>query len=180
MADSIISENWKVVSSCSTYEVSDHGRVRRRGGTYGCRQTRPLKSWVGRNGYPSVALSLGVGATYRQVSVHQLVLETFVGPPPSPEYECAHGDGNKMNNHISNLRWATHKENALDATIHGSWKPLRGEDHPSAKLSEADVIVIKKELAKGTAARSIAINFGVSKDTIVDIRVGRKWRHVKL
>lgn len=35
------------------------------------------------------------------------VLTAFVGPPPTPGHVARHRDGNKANNHLSNLYWGT-------------------------------------------------------------------------
>lgn len=45
--------------------------------------------------------------------VHRAVAELFIlNPENKPCID--HIDGNKHNNHVSNLRWATHSENALN------------------------------------------------------------------
>lgn len=55
----------------------------------------------------------------RQVLVHRLVLESFVGPCPKG-MECCHApDPNPANNALSNLRWGTHAENARDMVNQG-------------------------------------------------------------
>lgn len=43
-------------------------------------------------------------------SIHQLVAEAFV-PNPEGHSEILHMDGNNRNNHYTNLKWGTHKEN---------------------------------------------------------------------
>ena len=48
--------------------------------------------------------------------VHKLVARAFLPPPLEGENTIDHIDMNKLNNHISNLRWATHAEN-LNAAI---------------------------------------------------------------
>jgi hypothetical protein len=51
--------------------------------------------------------------------VHLLVLEAFVGPRPPGLVGC-HRDDNPNNNHVSNLRWDTRRENLLDAVRNGT------------------------------------------------------------
>lgn len=49
----------------------------------------------------------------RQRKVHQLILETFVGPCP-PNCEVLHGPGGCQDNRLENLRWGTRAENVND------------------------------------------------------------------
>lgn len=45
--------------------------------------------------------------------IHDLVLEVFVGPKPFKNMRAIHIDGDKSNNHFSNLVWASPKEVCL-------------------------------------------------------------------
>jgi len=51
-------------------------------------------------------------------SMHRLLMETFV-PNPFKKAHVNHKDGNKANNTIGNLEWATPKENAQHAVAGG-------------------------------------------------------------
>ena len=77
-----------------------------------------LKLWMDDKGYLKVKLR---GGKPRLVRIHSLVLRTFKGNRPKGLEGC-HNDGEKLNNHISNLRWDTHKNNMQDATKHGAFK----------------------------------------------------------
>ena len=48
-----------------------------------------------------------------------LVVLAFLGPPPFPGAHAAHFDGDKLNNRLSNLRWASPAENEADKRRHG-------------------------------------------------------------
>jgi predicted XRE-type DNA-binding protein len=57
----------------------------------------------------------------------------------------------------------------------------KGENHPNHKLTEYDVIEIKLLLLENNFSQiQIAIIFGVSRQTISDIKYGRIWSHVKV
>src|SRR5215475_3524438 len=69
-------------------------------------------------------------------ALHRLMLLTFVGPCPQGMEAC-HGDGNKLNNHLSNLRWDTHQGNMDERERQGSLP--RGMRHGAAKLQDRDI-----------------------------------------
>ena len=52
----------------------------------------------------------GKNIGYKKRNIHQLVAETFV-PNPHGYTEILHMDENNKNNHYTNLKWGTHKEN---------------------------------------------------------------------
>jgi len=89
------------------YEVSNFGCVYSLPRRYR-RECKKLRLRVNTKGYPHVQLYKdGKIFTFR---VHRLVAETFL-PNNSNKKEVNHIDGNKLNNELNNLEWATSKEN---------------------------------------------------------------------
>lgn len=126
-------EQWLPVTDYPGYEVSDHGRVRSldrvgrsRWGTprtfKGRMLSQVLVGGCGDTGrYRACALYRD--SKPRQVTVHVLVLETFVGPRPEKGMHGCHRDDDPSNNRLDNLYWGTPSQNGLDAVKNGrSWK----------------------------------------------------------
>lgn len=87
-------------------------KVTKAGDIYSVRSERFLKLNHKRNGYVYVELNLlGKARTHR---VHRLVAEAFVENSEGKEY-VNHLDGDKSNNHYSNLEWVTASENNIHA-----------------------------------------------------------------
>lgn len=117
-------ERWlPVVGYEGLYEVSDRGQVKSLERSVRCREgirlvrERILKPNTQRTGYRTVLLS--VEGRKKTRSIHQLVLEAFVGPRPARMVAC-HNDGVPDNNHLANLRWDTQSNNLFDAVRHGT------------------------------------------------------------
>ena len=92
---------------------------------YGVREMKQLPNF---HGYPSVRLTVGVAR--KHVPVHRLVALVYLEEKPDWATEIRHIDGDKNNNHASNLAWGTAKLNALDRDRHG--KTSKGESHSAA------------------------------------------------
>ncbi len=111
------------------YEVSDQGRVRSLDRLVSARTAlgkeysyfkrgRVLRGGLATEKlYPQVRLM--ADGRHEFAYVHRLVLESFTGPPPEGA-ECCHLDDDPQNNHLSNLRWDTHRNNAFDITRNGN------------------------------------------------------------
>lgn len=120
-------EQWRpVVGYEGLYEVSDHGNVRSLDrwttGPSGVRRRRsgkPMKkNLTSSNRYPMVQLCRN--GTVRGIGVHRLVAMAFLGVPDNAdELHVCHYDGDRQNNHISNLRWGTPTDNFHDMQRHG-------------------------------------------------------------
>jgi len=113
----------------------------------------------------------------KKLAVHRLVLLAFVGPPPL-EKVCAHNDGNRLNNYLSNLRWATAKENQADAKKHGTW--THGENSGTAMVTEATAIEIYRLYTNGYRQSHIARKLDVTYNIVHKIVSGSSWRHLNL
>jgi hypothetical protein len=101
-------EIWKSIDGYKNYEVSWFGRVRN------SKTGRILKSNVSSNTY--LTLGLSQMGKVKSFSVHVLVAREWVDNPDNKR--CVdHIDGDKMNNHHENLRWATHLENSRNQKI---------------------------------------------------------------
>lgn len=59
-----------------------------------------------------------------------------------------------------------------------NWKS--GVDHKMAKLTETEVISIKKQLALGLKPKQVSDLLGMSYHSIKDIHRGRTWKHVQI
>jgi len=122
-------------------------------------------------GYATYTLS--VKQVVSRVYVHRAVLEAFVGACP-PGTEGTHINGDKGDNRLENLRWATHAENIQDKDRHGTM--VRGSDMPNAKLTDADVRAIR---ASSEPQQVLADRYGVSRPGISRIRSRAIWKHVQ-
>lgn len=79
----------------------------------------------------------------------------------------------------SHLFLGTNKDNTDDCIRKGRHKkPTLGEDHPMHKLSESDVIKMRRLYSGGMSAGQIAKRFGVSKVTTIAAISGYTWGHI--
>jgi hypothetical protein len=127
-----------------------------------------------RNGYPSVVLKNKdkIDTQY----IHKLVCAAFIGPCPQG-YQVNHKDFDRTNNHISNLEYVTPSENVRHAIDAG--RIPRGSEHPYAKLSEEDVLAIRKMWnSEQYSNKEIGELFNISQAHISNIAKGEKWRHI--
>lgn len=133
---------WKKLDS--TYEVSEYGDVKsvdraiKRGGKIHKIKGKKLKHKICRNGYHRVGLSKN-GKT-KHKSVHRLVAKLFIGKP-NKKLEINHIDGNKSNNHFTNLEWVTRSENMKHAVANGLVTHVF--EYPKSQRKP----VVKKELS---------------------------------
>ena len=150
------------------YRVSNTGKV------FGLKRGTELRPTLERTGYYTVSLSAEGIATKCRLNV--LVLTTFCGPPPFEGAHAAHNNGDKSDNRLRNLRWASPTENQQDVDRHG--RRCKGEDVFGAVLTEEDVLQIRRRVDRGERNRPIAEDYGVSISTVHLIRHRKTWRHI--
>ena len=100
-------------------------------------------------------------------SVHRLVAQKYV-PNPENKPQVNHIDGDKLNNHYTNLEWVTNAENRKHATVTGlQW----------SKLTLDEVRYIKQH--KDIKTRELADKFGVTRHCINKIKAGINFKNIQ-
>lgn len=172
----LAAEEWRAVPGYEgLYDVSSIGRVRSLSfrNRYANLPSVRILSASKHKGYLSVQLCRGGVATRH--GIHVLVLLAFVGPPPAG-CECAHGNGVRDDNFLSNLRWASVSENAADRALHGT--DIIGENNKQAKLKVADVVRLRALRAEGATQCDLARHFGISQSQVERIVNRHQWKNV--
>ena len=158
------------------YEVSNIGRVRSIARTIlhpkGVRQLRGrlLSPSSSSKGYAIVHLCRQGQRVNR--SIHRLVAQAFIGLAPDGA-QVLHGNGDKWDNRVTNLRYGNQSDNERDKIFAGNSN--RGSRNRTARLTACDVLTIRRALAAGQSASSLAREYGVAKPTIFDIKTRRSW-----
>lgn len=88
----------------------------------------------------------------RQVGIHRLVLMAHCFVPNHRELQGNHKDGNKRNNHLSNLEWVTAQENM----IHASATNLIKHKYPEQMIRD-----ICERLTVGMTPEQVAYDLGL-------------------
>lgn len=109
-------ELWVPVKGFSDYEVSSNGRIRN------VKTGRILKTTINNRGYVSVCLRKDKVQYAKRV--HRLVAESFYDVDRE-DLDVNHLDGDKTNNHVSNLEWCSRSENIRHAFKTGLKVPSR-------------------------------------------------------
>lgn len=148
----MIQERFTHVPFSLDYQIGDNGTVltnkrsnRNKTGTLRPANTRPAGKV--EYGYLQVILNRKNEQGYTEVKankVHRMVATAYV-PNPHNYPEVNHIDGNKLNNHYTNLEWCTHKQNMHHAHSVLGFKPKgrdKGFKHKAStlmKLSRAKI-----------------------------------------
>ena len=148
------------------YEVFEDGRV------VGKRGKEMSPSDNGR-GYQ--ILGLMIDGCRKTIAVHKLVALGFV-PNPDNLPEVNHKDGNKLNNHFSNLEWCSRGANIQHA-FESELRSAKGVKNPRCKVDERTVREICSLLAAGYTAVEIR-NEGFDYNLVRAIKRKKNWKHI--
>lgn len=154
---------FKTITHYPNYEINTDGTVRNK-------STGKAIKWINNGkGYFTVKLYNRETPKGRFCLIHRLVLSTHDADTPKDKLDVNHIDGNKSNNHISNLEWVTKSENTRHAHLTGLF---------SNKLTIDQVKQIKYDLKTESDYPTIAQKYGVGRATIWKIAKGILYDYV--
>ena len=113
-------------------------------------------------GYRVVYLT--IDNNQRKYKVHRLVATAFI-PNPLNKPEVNHKDGDKNNNHYSNLEWCTRLENMQHAWSNGLKKGVIIE----RKLTIESAKAIREEYKNGAKQFELAKKYNVTPSNICSV-----------
>ena len=146
------------------YFITDDGKV--------FRNDIELKGFITKKGYRMIQI-------YKQKKyIHRLVGELYLDNPDNKP-QINHIDGDKLNNHVSNLEWVTNQENRDHAILNGLH--THGEDCYNSKLTKDDVKFIRDNyIPKHREFSGVALSkrFGVGIAQISRIINNTRWKHL--
>lgn len=105
-------ERWKTLDENPNYMISDHGNFCNNRG-------RLLKCNINARGY--LYCNISTKGKVTKVKIHRLVAKYFVTNLDN-DNTVNHIDGDKMNNHHTNLEWMTLRENMRHGWRTGLYK----------------------------------------------------------
>ncbi len=153
--------------------VWSHKRKVKNGNGFRTVNGKWLTPSIKENGYLIIGLwENNKGKSYY---LHRLIAMAFISNPKNKLF-INHIDGNKLNNDISNLEWCTFQENMIHAVKNGL--TIKGENAWNSKLTEKEVIIIRKMASKGITQRKIAKEFNIAFQTISKVVRKEIWIHI--
>lgn len=172
-----MSELWKPIDGLSGYYISNDGRVKadsiatkwgERNKNY---PKRFINTWKSKTGYNYIDISICRNKT--RFLLHRLVAIYFI-PNPENKPHINHIDGNKDNNHYTNLEWCTAKENLKHARDFGLNNSI-GVNNKMAKFNNQQIIDIR--LSKKTITE-IAKEYDAAIATISRIKSNHIYKNI--
>ena len=141
------------------------------------REYERRKKAIRKDKYGYLRTSLSKKGIVKTYSVHRLVALTFIKGDSS--LTVNHIDGNKLNNHYSNLEFISSCENLKHAFSIGLKKPPKnkvGTENKFSKLNEFQVLEIRKS---NISSRKLSVKYGVHHSVIQGIKNGTRYFNVK-
>ena len=171
-------ETWKPIVAIPGYEVSSLGRVKKLPCGKGFNSVERIKTLVtSKDGYLMLNWKTLDGKQHSK-PIHRIVAEAFI-PNPDQKDTVNHIDGDKTNNNVDNLEWATRREQLTHAYAHALRVSHKGSENCNSKLSQDDVMFIRTYTVKRSRTHgipSMAKKFRVSYETIYNVLSGKTYK----
>ena len=150
------------------YMVSNHGRI------LSLKTLTFMEGTHTENGYVRIKLRDDEGKPHMKAK-HRIVAESFCSNEENKPF-VNHIDGDKDNNHSSNLEWVTSKENTSHAIEHGLIYTVC-ENSCFAKINNETAHRICQLIDEGELnLKQIANLLNVGYDCVKKIHAGNSWK----
>jgi len=178
---SFFMEQWKDIDGWEgKYQISNLGRFK----SFGIKYSKKFPDGyitlgtIDTTGYRVIVMTHTRDFRHQE-RIHALVAKAFIPKPQSEERLVVnHIDGNQLNNCVENLEWCTHGDNLRHAIKIGLWNK-KGTNHPLSKLTEEQVIDMRKMRKEGFLYKEIAAKHGVNRRHAGDVVTGKNWGWLK-
>jgi hypothetical protein len=162
-------EDWRGVPGYTDYKCNDMGDII----SFKTGKCILLRQKPNSQGYIRIGLYDNNGE-FKMHNMHQIIAEVFLENPKNSPY-VNHKNGIRHDNRAINLEWCTQAENIQHAYRELSIPSRSCENGGMAKLTNEQVREIIKLLDDGVRDTEIAKNYGVSRITISNIKLGKQW-----
>ena len=165
------------------YIVSSHGEIVSLYDRFNNQRKRTMSCHMTRNGYPQLSL-LDIYGKVKHFRPHTIIAYSFYDGDAHIGEDVNHIDGDKLNNHYSNLEYVTRSSNIIHAKNLGLNKTI-GETHPNSIMTEENVKYICELLIKTNGSIKDTTRLynesrpdHILNSTIEHIKYKDTWRHV--
>lgn len=153
---------WAIIKDFPNYKISKSGKI------VNIRTGKLISISIHKQGYRVVRLwCKGVS---RLMKIYRLKAEAFI-PNPENKREVNHLDGDRMNEKLKNLEWATPSENMKHAFKNGLAKGQfgKGSKHQLRKVSLEDIYEIRRLRKEGKKLKEIGAIYNLVDRTVCNI-----------
>lgn len=133
---------------------------------------------VSHDGYERITLSCGKKGQMKKFFVHRIVAMFYLENPDNLPI-VNHKDGDKTNNHYTNLEWTTVLGNTQHAYANNLITAVSGDKHYQSYISNETVIKIYEDYLYNGLRNCEAVNkYNISRQVASSIRLKKSYRSI--
>lgn len=173
MSDNLVpDENERDIAGyVGLYRITQDGRV------FSVRANKFLSPKIDKDGYLEYCLC--VNAIRKCVRAHRLVAAAFLDEAAPEKFQINHIDGDKENNHYTNLEWVTCGENNRHAVNTGLRIGVRGEVNNMAKYADSFITSVVEDFVACADIDKTCNVFAFPKD-FLESMLGRNSKNIRV